>query len=186
MKDLLHSKIKKRNLVFIYFVDKNRTFYPSVKEKLSNEKKYKVDQFMSVDALCNYLRTTKIDKTQANIIFLYAEMDKSGKSEKENLIANVKKLNGINTGLSIFILTNLKDNAAHNDLISSGVEGIIPKNESSVIRIQNRVKGLISERNLEKKKKERLLPLKILLIFILLVLISAVVAYMVNPEIFYT
>ncbi len=180
------KNIKKKKLVFIYFVDQNRTFFPLVKEKLSNEEKYKVHLFSTSDALCDHLKTSNIDNTSINIFFLNTENNYDGTSEKEKLINSVKKIKNIYPDFNVFVLTNQKDVNIHNELITAGTIGIIPKNDSSVLRILNHVKGLISEKNLEKKRKARILPLKILLFFVLLIIIMAIIAYFIHPEIFYT
>ncbi len=180
------KNIQKKKLVFIYFVDQNRAFFPLVKEKLSNEEKYKVHLFSTSDALCDYLKTSNIDNTSINIFFLNTENSHGGVSEKEKLINSVKKTKNIYPDFNVFVLTNQKDVNIHNELITAGTIGIIPKNDSSVLRILNHVKGLISEKNLEKKRKARILPLKILLFFVLLIIIMAIIAYFIHPEFFYT
>ncbi|MBE9510700.1 MAG: hypothetical protein IMY71_07475 [Bacteroidetes bacterium] len=180
------KNIKKKKLVFIYFVDQNRAFFPLVKEKLSNEEKYRVHLFSTSDALCDHLKTSNIDNTSINIFFLNTENNYDGTSEKEKLINSVKKIKNIYPDFNVFVLTNQKDVNIHNELITAGTIGIIPKNDSSVLRILNHVKGLISEKNLEKKRKARILPLKILLFFVLLIIIIAIIAYFIHPEIFYT
>lgn len=180
------KNIQKKKLIFIYFVDQNRAFFPLVKEKLSNEEKYKVHLFSTSDALCDYLKTSNIDNTSINIFFLNTESNHDGVSEKEKLINSVKKIKNIYPDFNVFVLTNQEDVNIHNELITAGTIGIIPKNDSSVLRILNHVKGLISEKNLEKKRKARILPLKILLFFILLIIILAIITYFIHPEIFYT
>ena len=180
------KNIQKKKLVFIYFVDQNRTFSPLVKEKLSNEEKYKLHLFSTPDTLFDHLKTSNIDKTSINIFFINTENNHDGVSEKEKLINSVKKIKNTYPDFYVFTLTNLKDVVIHNDLITAGTLGIIPKNDSSVLRILNHIKGLLSEKNLEKKRKARIIPLKILLLFVLLIIIMAIIVYFLHPEVFYT
>lgn len=180
------KKIQKKKLVFIYFVDQNRTFFPLVKEKLSNEEKYMVHLFSTADALFDHLKTLNVDNTGVNIFFLNTENNHDSTAEKEKLINCVKKIKNIYPDFHVFTLTNLKDVVIHNDLITAGTLGIIPKNDSSVLRILNHIKGLISEKNLEEKRKERIIPLKILLLFVLLTIIMAIIVWFLHPEVFYT
>ena len=182
----LLKNIQKKKRVFIYFVDQNRTFFPLVKEKLSNEEKYILHLFSTSDTLFDHLKTSNIDNTSINMFFLNTENNHDGVSEKEKLINSVKKIKNIYSDFHVFALTNLKDVNIHNELITAGAIGIIPKNDSSVLRILNYVKGLISEKNLEEKSKERILPLKILLLFILLIIITAIITWFLHPEVFYT
>ena len=180
------KNIKNKKRIFIYFVDQNRTFFPLVKEKLSNEEKYKVHLFSTADNLFDHLKTSNIDKTCINIFFLNTENHHDGVSEKEKLINSVKKIKNIYPDFFVFALTNLKEINIHNELITAGALGIIPKNDSSVLRILNHVKGLISEKNLEEKRKARILPIKILLLFVLLIIILVIIAWILHPEVFYT
>lgn len=180
------KNIQKKKLVFIYFVDQNRTFFPLVKEKLSNEEKYIVHLFSTLDALFDHLKTSNIDNTSINIFFLNTENNHDGISEKDKLINGIKKIKNIYPDFNVFTLTNLKDVIIHSDLITAGTLGIIPKNDSSVLRIINHIKGLLSEKNLEKKRKARIIPLKILLLFVLLIIIMAIIVYLLHPEVFYT
>ena len=182
----LIKDIQKKKLVFIYFVDQNRTFFPLVKEKLSNEEKYDVHLFSTSDALCDHLKTSNIGNTGINIFFLNTENNHDSDSEKEKLINSVKKIKNIYPDFIVFVLTNQSDVNLHNELITAGTLGIIPKNNSSVLRILNHVKGLISEKNLEKRRKARILPLKFLSFFVLLIIIVTIIVYFIHPEIFYT
>ncbi len=180
------NNIQKKKLVFIYFVDQNRTFFPLVKEKLSNEENYKAHLFSTSGTLFDHLKTSNIDNTGINIFFINTENTHDGVSEKEKLINSVKKIKNIYSDFHVFALTNLNEENIHNELITAGALGIIPKNDSSVLRIINHVNGLISEKNLEEKRKARILPLKILLLFVLLIIILAIIAHFIHPEIFYT
>ena len=180
------KNIQKKKRVFIYFVDQNRTFFPLVKDKLSNEEKYKMHLFSTPDTLFDHLKTSNIDNTSINIFFLNTENNHDGVSEKDKLINSVKKIKNIYSDFNVFALTNLKDVNIHNELITAGALEIIPKNDSSVLRILNHIKGLISEKNLEEKRKARILPLKILLLFVLLIIILAIITWFLYPEVFYT
>ena len=180
------NSIQKKNRVFIYFVDQNRTFFPLVKEKLSNEEKYKMYLFSTPDTLFDHLKTLSIDNTSINIFFINTENTHDGVSEKDKLINSVKKIKNIYFDFNVFALTNLKDENIHNELITAGALGIVSKNDSSVLRILNHVKGLISEKNLEEKRKARNLPVKILLLFVLLIIILAIITWFLYPEVFYT
>lgn len=178
--------IRKMKLVYVYFVDRNRTFFPQVKERLANEEKYTVHLFSTTEILYDHLKTLNPDDTSTNIIFLNTENAHYGNSGTEKLIENVKKIKSIHQVFNIFVLTNQKDLNTLNDLTTAGALRIIPKNDNSVHRIINYIKGLISEKNLEKKRKATILPLKILLIFVLLIIILAIIAYIIQPEIFYS
>ena len=180
------NNIQKKKRVFIYFVDQNRTFFPLVKEKLSNEEKYKVHLFSTPGTLFDHLKISTINNTGVNIFFLNTENNHDGVSEKEKLINSIKKIKNICSDFNVFTLTNLKDINIHNELITTGALEIIPKNDSSVLRILNHIKGLISEKNLEEKRKARILPLKILLLFVLLIIILAIITWFLYPEVFYT
>ena len=180
------KNIQKKKRVFIYFVDQNRTFFPLVKEKLSNEEKYKVHLFSTPGTLFDHLKISTINNTGVNIFFLNTENNHDGVSEKEKLINSIKIIKNICSDFNVFTLTNLKDINIHNELITAGALEIIPKNDSSVLRILNHIKGLISEKNLEEKRKARILPLKILLLFVLLIIILAIITWFLYPEVFYT
>ena len=180
------NNIQKKKRVFIYFVDQNKTFFPLVKEKLSNEDKYKMHLFSTPDTLFDHLKTLNIDNTGINIFFLNTENNHDGVSEKDKLINSIKKIKNIYSDFNVFALTNLKDENIHNELITAGALGIVSKNDSSVLRILNHVKGLISEKNLEEKRKARNLPVKILLLFVLLIIILAIITWFLYPEVFYT
>jgi len=178
--------IRKKKLIYIYFVDQNRTFFPLVKEKLSNEEKYEVHLFSTSDAFYDHLKTSNFDNTSINIFFLNTDNNHDSDSEKEKLINSVKKIKNICPDFFVFVLTNQNNVNLHNELITAGTLGIIPKNDSSVLRILNHIKGLISEKNLEIKRKARILPLKFLLFFVLLIIIMTIIVYFIHPEIFYT
>ena len=180
------KNIQKKKRVFIYFVDQNRTFFPLVKEKLSNEEKYKVHLFSTPGTLFDHLKISTINNTGVNIFFLNTENNHDGVSEKEKLINSIKIIKNICSDFNVFTLTNLKDINIHNELITAGALEIIPKNDSSVLRILNHIKGLISEKNLEEKRKARILPLKFLLLFVLLIIILAIITWFLYPEVFYT
>jgi len=175
---------KLKNLTQVYLIDDQKAYFNEITEKFENPLKYKVNTFTSVLSFIRYLESNPVLKTNLQIVFLSFNKDNNQTDDKPEAIDVLQKIKKIIPFSEVFILSFKVSEELESKLITFGASGLIQKNENAVLRMTNKIKGMISENNLKQKRKVSRISIKLLIYFVLLVVIITAIVYFVYPDYF--
>ena len=106
----------------------------------------------------------KNDKKAICIIFLATTLGVDNNNEQITAIDILRKIKGINSRVEVILYSNNDEIDLVSDAFTNGVYTFIKKNENIVLRIENNVRAIISQKIfLIKKQSSRLITIVFLL-----------------------
>ncbi len=175
---------KLKSLTQVYLIDDKKAYFNEITERFDNPLKYKINTFTSVSSFFRYLESNPVLQTNLQIVFFSFSPDHNQTSDKPEGIKALHKIKRIIPLSEVFILSFKINQEFENMIITSGASGLIQKNENAVLRMTNKIKRLISEKNLAQNRKTSRMSIKLLLYFVLLVVIVTAIIYFIYPEYF--
>ncbi len=175
---------KLKNLTQVYLIDDQKIYFKEISKEFENPLKYKINTFTSVLSFISHLKSNPVLKTNFQIVFLSFNPGHNQTGDKPEVIEALQNIKKIIPFSEVFILSFKVSEELESTLITSGASGLIQKNENAVLRMTNKIKGLISEKNLEQKRKVSRISIKLLIYFILLVVIITAIVYFIYPDYF--
>lgn len=173
-----------RGLTYIHLVDEHRIYLSEISERFENLLKYHVESYSDIATLLENLEKSTTGKKNLHLIFMSVDFEK-GEEETEKMLDAIARINNLRKNSEVFVLSSQKDENIENKVLNAGARALIQKNENAVLRITNFIKGIISEKNLEKKRTATIFSIKILVYFILAVVAITLVLFLVFPDRFY-
>lgn len=177
----MQKRIKKEN-VFIYFLDNDDTYIRSIISNLEQLGSYNIQVYKkSSDFLQDYAKI-KPSKKIVNIVFISnnLEIDESGNPAE--VIEVLKKTKSINQATEVILYSDSDDIDTVSLAFHHGVYTAIKKNENFALRLENNIKGIISQKNFVLRKQASILITELFIIFIALTGILILVLYFLFPE----
>jgi DNA-binding NarL/FixJ family response regulator len=165
---------------YIFCLDDHKNFSEDVKKRFSDSTRYVVGIFHNRDELMKrLLSVSEFNWCKVAILGIH---DSGENFETTSAIAADIRKSDKQTGI-IILVPSEKSEAASRTFIS-GVNALIPRNSSMVLRIHNAVKKIISEHNLNIYKSRRNWSLYILASAVIIALAYALYAWFRHPEYF--
>lgn len=170
-----------KNLItHIYCFDDHRSFSEDVRKRFADPSRYNVQSFQTREELIGRFDAEK-EATFCKIAILGLHDSKEQFEMIDQLTMQIKRISR-KTGI---ILLGPPDKMEEiKKTIKFNIDGYIPKNSNSVLRIHNMVKKLISEHGLGIFRRKRNISVYVLLGFILLSICFIVFAYYRFPKFF--
>jgi DNA-binding NarL/FixJ family response regulator len=167
----------KINQAYLFCLDEHRTFSEDVKKRFSDTSKYRV---ISTSSQHEFLKTIENERDhhfcKIAVITIYEAKDH--RLVIENLTKAVKETD---PSASLILVHPVDKGEEIKKAVRFNIDGFIPRNDNSIIRLHNSVKRLIGWHNLEISRKRRKLSLIILLIFAVISAILLILAYFKYP-----
>ncbi|UCG27520.1 MAG: hypothetical protein JSV24_11190 [Bacteroidales bacterium] len=172
---------KTKKLTNIYLIDEQRTYLPEITERFQNPFKYSVISYTTLSKFFEDFESVQHPRKNLNLVFLTIEFEKDDEHVNKYL-ESIPRIKNMGSNSEVFILSFKMDEEKGKKGLNYGARALIQKNENAVLRITNNIKGIISEKNLEKKRRSSLLSIKVLILFILAVALMTVILYLIFPE----
>lgn len=157
--------LEKDWLTHIYYVDDLRTYQSELAKQYAAPEKYKLEIFSGPTEFIDKLRKERTsDRIIRIAILAITSLEEEG-SLLEKLEQMAKRFPDM-----VFLLLSKKDKEGSVlGQLPVHVRSVIPINDNAVLRINNNLKGIISEINLEQKRRSARRAIWVLAIFILLI-----------------
>jgi len=172
----MHNKQKTHLVCY----DDFRWFSEDVRSRFDDTSRYNVVSFLTVEEFMAYLERNK-DHRYCKVAILGAHDTPEQFEMIGRLTYEIKKVDPA-TGI-ILICTNDKVEEIKK-IITNNVDDFIPKNSNAILRLHNAVKKLISEYGINKFRKRRNFSFYALICFIVLFILSILVAWFKLPQYF--
>lgn len=167
-------------LTYVFCLDEHRSFAEEVRKRFSDTSKYRVIHSVTQD---DFLKSFIEEKEHRNckIAILTVHETKDHGHLFEGLIREILK---VAPGTGVILVYPPDRSEEIKKAVIFNIDARIPKNANTMMRLHNEVKKLISEHNLEIRRKKRNLSIYILLAFLIISAILLLVAYLKLPEYF--
>lgn len=164
----------------IYCLDDHKSYSEEVKKRFSDTTRYLVHVFHNRDEVIGKLKDDHEEIwCKVAILGIY---DAGENFETTAAIASdIRKIDS-KTGIIILVPPEKSDAASRTFI--SGVNALIPRTSSSILRVHNAVKKIISEHNLRIYRRRRNMSVYVLLAALLTALAFALFAYFRFPVYF--
>ena len=168
--------------VNIYFIDHDDQFANKLAEDLEISPKYNQHIYSSGKKFLSDFQTKSDLRSGTQIIFLSTnlEIDNEGNTvEAIDLLIRVKK---ISKDAEVIIYSDNDDVNYVSSAFDYGMYTFVKKNENIELRIDNTIKGIISQKTFVRQKRNSFLITKIFIIFLFLILIVLFLVYIIAPQ----
>ncbi len=165
---------------FIFCLDEHRLFAEDIRKRFSDTSRYEVSvlynesDLFSAFAACKSFKTCKIV-----IIGLYD--NKENYQNAEDFIEKIKKTDP-GTGILLIVSPDRIDDARRH--FRFNIDGFIPRNSNTVLRVHNAVKKHISEHYLKIFRRRRNISLILFAASVILAVLILIFARIKYPQYF--
>ena len=160
-----------KNNIFIYFIDNDDSYIRDIINTLEEVNKYSVKIFSKSCDFFKEFSELKFHSKKVFIVFVSTELEFDEDNNQIEVLDVLKKIKQINNSVEVILYSNDDNINVVSSAFHHGVYTFIKKNENIVVRIENNIKGIISQKAyLLKRNASR----KFTLFFLIFVAGSAV------------
>ncbi|MFH2095973.1 MAG: response regulator [Bacteroidota bacterium] len=161
------------NKVILYLVDDDDLHLKILHGKLEASTNYELQTFRSgEDFLENILRHPPPKKTYPIVLLDYYLKNRDNEDAK-NGIEILKIIKEINPGIEVIILSGLEDVDVATSAMHFGAKTFVRKNENSFTRIHSNIQWIISQKDLERKRKQSRTTRTLFFLLLAIVVVAA-------------
>ncbi len=174
------SNIKDEN-VNVYIIDDDELHLRILKNKFVTSTSYSLYTYLTGEEFVYEMDLAYLQKRQVHIVILdYVLKTDSNKDVMDGLevLEIIKKRN---PKIEVIILSGNNDEDLSAKALELGANNYIRKNENSFLRLQNSIKWIISEKNLEKKRRDSKISIKIFILIIFIIILIFGILYIFFP-----
>ena len=181
----MKNRILKNN-VYVYFVDNDDEYLRKVLTNFEDVNNYNIQIYSKSKDFFSDFNRIKLTKKNVSIVFVSTvlEMDENGTPVE--IIDVLRKIKQISPKTEVILYSD-NDNI---NLVSSafhfGAYTFIKKNENFLLRLENNIKGILSQKNFILKKHSSMLITKLFIIFFFVVFALVALIYILFPQWFTT
>jgi len=175
--------ISKQNINVI-FIDNDDSYIRDVLAKFEEVNNYNIKIYSrSKDFFDDFIHLER-SKKQIFIIFLSTSLELDENNNQVEVLDVLKKIKNINPYSEVILYSDNDDINIVSSAFHYGAYTFIKKNENIILRIENNIKGIISQKNFLIKKEASRKFTQIFLIFVAGIILSLLILYMTFPELF--
>lgn len=173
--------ISKQN-TFVYFVDNDDSYIRDVLVNFEDVNEFNVKIFSRSKDFFEEFESVEANGKKVVIVFISTELEFDEDNNQVDPLTVLKKVKQINPSAEVILYSD-DDNI---NIVSSafhyGVYTFIKKNENIILRIENNIKGIISQKNfLLKRSASRKITI-IFLLFFAASIITLLILYFLKPS----
>ena len=173
--------LSKQN-TYVYFVDSDDTYIRDVLANFEEVNEFNVKVFSRTIEFFEEFEHLALNKKRVVIVFVSTELEYDEDNNQVDPLSVLKRIKQINPTVEVILYSD-DDNI---NIVSSafhyGVYTFIKKNENIILRIENNIKGIISQKNfLLKKTASRKITI-VFLIFLAIISFAMLIIYFLKPS----
>lgn len=154
--------------VYIYIVDHDPQYTSSLKKAIDKPNKYIIETFVTGEKYVGHLTSLTFRKSDTYIVFLGYHFFDERDHTLMNGIEILESTKLINPDIEVVMLYE-PDEATYGAYArNSGAYAFVPKNDTIFLRINNIVMRVISQKNLDHKKRGFIMAAKIFIAYFIL------------------
>jgi DNA-binding NarL/FixJ family response regulator len=173
---------QKKQHTLVYFIDNDDTYIRDVLSTFEEVNEFNIKIFSRSKDFFEEFEQMEFNKRKIIIVFVSTELEYDEENNQVNPLTVLRKIKQLDPYAEVILYSD-DDNI---NIVSSafhyGVYTFIKKNENIVLRIENNIKGIISQKNfLLKRDASRRITL-VFLLFIALTAVSLLILYFLFPH----
>ncbi|OFX83302.1 MAG: hypothetical protein A2W99_12175 [Bacteroidetes bacterium GWF2_33_16] len=171
-----------KDRVYIYFIDNDDGFIREIISKTDQLNSYNIQIYLRSRDFINDFARFKPSRKNVNIVFIsnHLEIDENGNSV--DMIDVLKKIKAINSGAEVILYSDSDNIDTVSLAFHHGVYTAIKKNENFALRLENNIKGILSQKNFILRKQSGILITEIFIIFVILTAVLLIILYFLFPQ----
>ncbi|MFP4023405.1 MAG: hypothetical protein ACLFVR_02675 [Thiohalospira sp.] len=177
------NRITKQN-TYVYFIDNDDTYIRDVLAHFEEVNDYNISIYTRSKEFFEDFTELIPSKKRIDIIFLATTLETSQENEPVDPINILKKIKEINPNAEIILYSDNDDINIVSSAFHYGAYTFIKKNENITLRIENNIKGIISQKNFQIKKEAGIYITKLFLLFFSVLIVFFALLYYFFPELF--
>lgn len=166
----------------VVFIDNDDAYIRDVLAKFEEVNEYNVKIYSRSKEFFEDFYHAERTRNEIYIIFLSTILELDENNNQVDVLDVLKKIKQRNPNAEVVLYSDNDDI----DLVSSafhyGAYTFIKKNENIILRIENNIKGIISQKNFLIKKDTSKKFTRIFLLFVAVISILSLIFYMIFPE----
>lgn len=166
----------------VYFIDNDDTYIRDILSNFEEVNEYNIKIFSRSTDFFEEFGQTEVSKKRIVIVFVSSELEFNEDNTQVDPLSVLKRIKKINPNAEVILYSD-DDNI---NIVSSafhyGVYTFIKKNENIILRIENNIKGIISQKNFMLKRNASRKVTLIFLIFIATAVFTLLILYFFFPE----
>ena len=174
-------RISKHN-TYVIFIDNDDSYIRDVLAKFEEVNDYNIKIYSrSKEFFEDFAHVNKF-KNETYIIFLSTNLELDENNNQVDVLEVLRRIKEINSFAEVVLYSDNDDIDIVSSAFHYGAYTFIKKNENIILRIENNIKGIISQKNFLIQKESSRKFTRIFLIFFAGLIISVLILYMVFPE----
>lgn len=167
---------KEKN-VNLFIVDDDILLLKILENQFKKTSKYNIFTFKTGEDFLHYYISNPVKKHHIQIVILDYSLSTKSQTKTKDGIEILKYIKDISRKVHVIVLSGTVTPIISDKMIRLGAEGCIKKNENSFIRIQNKIKWIISERVIRDKRKQSKITFYIFSAILVLIAIIGALKY---------
>jgi len=171
-----------KNNTNVIFIDNDDSYIRDVLAKFEEVNDYNVRIYSRSKEFFEDYNAYEISKNEIYIIFLSTNLEFDEKNNQIDALDVLKRIKQINPNSEVILYSENDDINIVSSAFHYGAYTFIKKYENIILRIENNIKGIISQKNFLIKKDASRKYTRIFLLFVAGIALLALIFYMVFPE----
>ncbi|PLX15211.1 MAG: hypothetical protein C0597_09145 [Marinilabiliales bacterium] len=166
----------------VIFIDNDDSYIRDVLAKFEEVNEYNVKIYSRSREFFEEFNPTERSRDEIYIVFLSTILELDEENNQVEVLDVLKRIKKINPNTEVVLYSDNDDINLVSSAFHYGAYTFIKKNENIILRIENNIKGIISQKNFLIKKDASRRFTRIFLLFVAGVAILALIFYMIYPE----
>jgi len=175
------SRISKHN-TNVLFIDHDDSYIRDVLVRFEEVNKYNVKIYSRSKEFFEDFERIPRSRNEIYIIFLSTNLETDEDDNQVEVLDVLKKIKEINPFAEVVLYSDNDDINTVSAAFHYGAYTFIKKNENIFLRIENNIKGIISQKNFLIQKKASRRFTRLFFLFIIVLVLALLLSYMIFPE----
>lgn len=175
------NRISKHN-THVVFIDNDDSYIRDVLARFEEVNDYNIKIYSRTKEFFeDFMHVSKF-KNEIYIIFLSTNLELDENNNQVDVIDTLKRIKEIHPYAEVVLYSDNDDINIVSSAFHYGAYTFIKKNENIILRIENNIKGIMSQKNFLFQKESSRKFTRIFFTFLIGLIISLIVLYMVFPH----
>ena len=166
----------------VIFIDNDDSYIRDVLAKFEEVNSYNIKIYSRSKDFFEDFILIEQSRREIFIIFLSTSLESDEQNNPIEVLDVLKRIKEINLNAEVILYSDNDDINLVSSAFHHGAYTFIKKNENIILRIENNIKGIISQKNFLIKKESSKKFTLIFLLFVAGLVVSILIFYMTFPE----
>ncbi|MEE4198131.1 MAG: hypothetical protein V2I54_10840 [Bacteroidales bacterium] len=177
----MSARIFRQNAL-IYFIDHDDSYIRDVLARFEELNDYNITIYSRSKEFFEDFSRIPPTKNSINIVFLSTNLETDEENQQIEPIEVLKKIKQINPYSEVILYSENDDINLVSSSFHHGAYTFIKKNENITLRIENNIKGILSQKNFQMKRDAGVFITKLFLLFLVALIVLSALIYFLFPE----